>query len=138
MTYTKKIALHDSIFIDGTDMSNAFRSFGQPSERAQIDASGFSVSGRAEMLAGAVTQTFEGEAFYTAESYAILKPLFDNNTIFEVTWQPDGLVDPSREVYYGNVQMTAFGATVTRGDVEVFSVTFVAADDLGISSAAAT
>jgi hypothetical protein len=138
VTYTKQIALHDSITIDGTDMSNAFRSFGQPSERAEVDASGFNASGRNETLAGQVTQSFEGEVFYTAESYATLKPLFDNQTIFEVTWQPDGLVDATREVYYGMCQLYQFGATSTRGDVAAFAVTFRAADENGIQTGAAT
>jgi hypothetical protein len=138
VTFTKGIALHDRISVDGEDVSNAFRSFGQPSERATVDVSGFSVSGRDETLAGAITQTFEGECFYTPEIYSLLKPLFDNETIFEVQWQPDGLVDPSREVYYGNCQLFTFGPSVTRGDVEVFPCTFRAADENGIQSAAAT
>ena len=138
MSFTKSIALHDKITVDGEDMSNAFRSFGQPNERAQQDASGFSISGRNETLAGVITQSFEGEVFYTPESYAILKPLFDNETVFEVTWQPDGLVDATREVYYGNCMLFTFGPSVTRGDVETFACTFMAADENGINSAPAT
>ena len=138
MSFTKSIALHDKITVDGEDMSNAFRSFGQPNERAQQDASGFSISGRNETLAGAITQSFEGEVFYTPESYAILKPLFDNETVFEVTWQPDGLVDATREVYYGNCMLFTFGPSVARGDVETFACTFMAADENGINSAPAT
>lgn len=138
MTFTKEIALHHKITVDGEDMSNAFRSFGQPSERAQQDASGFSVSGRNETLAGAITQSFEGEVFYTPESHAILKPIFDNETIVEVEWQPNGLVDPTREVYFGNCQLFTYGPSVTRGDVETYAVTFMAADENGIQSAPAT
>jgi len=138
VAYTKKLALHDKITIDGVDMSNAFRSFGQPNEKAQVDVSGFSVSGANETLAGAKTQSFEGEAFYTKESYALLKPLFDNGTVFEVEWQPDGLVDATREVYFGDCMMFTFGPSVTRGDVEVFPCTFMAATENGIQSSAAT
>lgn len=138
MTFTKDIALHHRIEADGEDVSNAFRSFGQPSTKAVQDASGFSQSGADEQLTGAKTQTFEGEMFNTPESFAIFKPLFDNGTVFEMVWQPEGLVDPTREVYYGNVQMTAWGASVTRGDVEAFPVSFVAADENGIRTAAAT
>ena len=72
--------------------------------------------------------------FNTPESFAIFKPLFDSGDIFLMTWQPEGLVDTSREVYYGYVQMTQFGAAVTRGDVEVFPVSFVAADENGIQT----
>jgi len=132
--FTKDIALHHSITADGEDVSNAFRSFGQPSTKAVQDASGFSASGADEQLVGAKTQTFEGEMFNTPESFALFKPLFDDGTIFLMTWQPEGLVDPSREVYYGMVQMTAWGASVTRGDVEAFPVSFVAADENGIQT----
>ncbi len=138
MTFTKSIALHDKIMIDGEDVSNAFSAFGQPNTKTQEDVSGFSVSGRNETLPGAITQSFEGTCFYTPEIYALLKPLFDNSTIFEITWQPDGLVDPSREVYFGNVTMYEFGPSVTRGTVETFPCTFMAADDQGIQSGAAT
>lgn len=138
MPFTKSIALHDKIMIDGEDCSNAFRSFGQPNTRTQEDVSGFSVSGRNETLPGAITQSFDGEAFYTPEIYALLKPLFDNSSVFELTWQPNGLVDPSREVYYGNVTMYEFGPSVTRGSVEVFPCTFMAADANGIQSAPST
>ncbi len=134
MAFTKDIALHHRIEADGEDVSNAFRQFGQPSTKAVQDASGFSQSGADEQLVGAKTQTFEGEMFNTPESFAIFKPLFDNGTIFEMIWQPEGLVDPTRETYYGNVQMTQFGAAVTRGDVEVFPVSFIAADENGIQS----
>ena len=138
MTFTKSIALHDKITIDGEDMSNAFQSFGQPNTKSQEDVSGFSVSGANETLPGAKTQSFEGNCFYTPESYAILKPLFDDDRVFELTWQPDGLVDPTREVYFGNVKMYEFGPSVTRGSVEVFPCTFMAADENGIQSAPAT
>ena len=134
MAFTKDIALHHKIEADGEDVSNAFRSFGQPSTKAVQDASGFSVSGADEQLAGAKTQTFEGDMFNTPESFALFKPLFDDGTVFLMTWQPEGLVDPSREVYYGMVQMTQWGASVNRGDVEAFPVTFIAADENGIQT----
>lgn len=134
MDFTKDIALHHKITADGEDVSNAFRSFGQPSSKAVQDASGFSRSGSDEQLAGAKTQTFEGEMFNTPESFGLFKPFFDQGTIFFMTWQPEGLTDPSREVYYGYVQMTQFGASVTRGDVEVFPTTFIAADADGIQT----
>jgi len=132
--YTKNIALHHKIEADGEDASNAFRSFGQPSSKAVVDASGFSVSGSDEQLVGAKTQTFEGEMFNTPESFALFKPLFDSGESFFMTWQPEGLVDPSREVYYGYVEMTAWGAAIQRGSVEVFPTTFIAADEDGIQT----
>ena len=134
MAFTKNIALHHKIEADGDDVSNAFRTFGQPSTKAVVDASGFSVTGADEQLVGAKTQTFEGEMFNTPESFSLFKPLFDSGDIFLMTWQPEGLVDSSREVYYGYVQMTQFGASISRGSVEVFPTTFIAADEDGIQT----
>jgi hypothetical protein len=133
-SFTKNIALHHKISADGEDVSNAFRTFGQPSTKAVQDASGFSVSGADEQLVGAKTQTFEGEMFNTPESFALFKPLFDSGEVFPMTWQPEGLVDSSREVYYGNVQMTGWGAAISRGNVEVFPTTFITADSDGIQT----
>lgn len=134
MAFIKDIALHDEIFVDGSDMSNAFRSFGFNSEHEQVDASGFNVSGADELLAGKTTQTLEGEAFYTPESFAILYYLHANRTIFPITWQPDGLVDSSRETYSGNVQLLTFNPNATRGDVRVMTCTFTAADEDAITA----
>ena len=75
MAYTKKIAKHDKITIDGTDVSNSFRTFGFSSEHTQEDVSGFSVSGIDEFLPGRTTQWFTGEAFYTEELAALVYPL---------------------------------------------------------------
>jgi hypothetical protein len=136
MTYTKEIALHDEIIIDGTDASNAFRTFGFSSEHTQEDVSGFSVSGFSEFLAGVTNQSLSGEAFYTPETYALLYPLHANRTIFPIQWQPDGLIDSTRETYIGNVQLLTFNPDATRGSVRVMTCTFTAADENGIAATA--
>lgn len=133
MAYTKKIARHDKIAIDGTDVSNAFRQFGFTGENATVDVSGFSVTGNDEELAGATTTGFTGEFFYTEEIAAIIYPLFQNRTIAEMSWQPDGLVDATREIYIGNVQINQFSPTNTRGDVMVSPFAASAADEDGIT-----
>lgn len=138
MAYTKDIALHDSIVIDGTDVSNAFRTFGLTSQDDQVDVSGFSETGNDENLAGKRTRGFEGEAFYTPELYAILWPLHQNRTVFEVQWTPEGLTDPTRETYYGNCNLLTFNPNATRGDVRVMTCTFTSADATGILSGAST
>jgi len=132
MAFTKNIALHDSISIDGGDVSNAFRSFGFSSEDAEVDASGFSASGTDETLQGNRAQTLEGEAFYTPEFFAILYPLYLNRSTFFLTWQPDGLIDSTREIYEGTVRILTFNPNATRGDVRVMTCTFKAADETGI------
>lgn len=115
MAYTKKIARHDKITIEGTDVSNSFREFGYSSEHSTEDVSGFSVSGVDETLPGSTTQAFSGEAFYTEELAALIEPLHRARTIVTITWQPDGLVDSTREIYSGECTINQFGPSDTRG-----------------------
>ena len=120
MAYTKKISRHDKITIDGTDVSNSFREFGFSSEHTSEDVTGFSATGTVEQLAGVTNQSFVGEAFYTEELGAIVQPLHANRTACTITWQPDGLVDATREVYTGTgMYILTFGPTNTVGGVSV-------------------
>ena len=134
MAFTKKIAKHDKITIDGTDMSNAFRSFGITSEANEVDVSGFSVSGTDESLSGGKSQSFAGDWFLTTENEAFLFALHNTDAIFEVAWQPDGLVDNTRTVYHANCQLRSFSPQANRGDPYVSTATFAVADDAGIST----
>jgi hypothetical protein len=125
VAYTKQIARHDKITIDGTDVSNSFRTFGRPSEDDQVDVSGFSATGVDEFLPGGRNQRFEGEAFYTEELSTIAEPLYKNRTTCVMTWQPDGLVDATREIYSGTVTITTFSPSNERGSVSTFPFTAV-------------
>ena len=119
MAYTKKVSRHDKITIDGVDVSNSFREFGFSSENTVEDVTGFSASGTQETLPGITNQSFVGEAFYTEELGAIVQPLHANRTSCVITWQPDGLVDATREIYSGTVLINTFGPTNTVGGVSV-------------------
>ena len=134
MTYTKKIALHDRITVDGVDVSNAFHSFGFTSEDAEVDVSGFSVSGSDETLSGARSQGFTGDVYVTKEIEALLWPIHLNRTTVQVSWQPDGLVDNTRTSYHGNCQLRSFSPADTRGDASTFTATFTVADSTGITT----
>lgn len=133
MAYTKKIARHDKITIDGVDVSNSFREFGFSSEHSQEDVSGFSVTGVDEFLPGSTTQGFAGEAFYTEELAAIVYPIHATREIVVISWQPDGLVDATREIYSGNCTVNTFGPTDTRGSVSVMPFAATPADSTGIA-----
>ena len=122
MAYTKKVARHDKITFDGTDVSNSFRSFGRPSEDDEVDVSGFSATGVDEFVSGSRNQRFEGEAFYTEEVALIIEPLYTARTPTVITWQPDGLIDATREIYSGTCTITQFSPTDTRGDVMTFQL----------------
>lgn len=119
MAYTKQIAKSDKITIDGTDVSNSFRSMSRPSTDSKVDVSGFSSTGNDESLNGPRAQQFVGEAFATEELGTILEPLYAARTPFVMTWQPDGLVDATREIYSGTVVLDEWSPSNTRGDVSV-------------------
>jgi hypothetical protein len=133
MAYTKKISRHDKITIDGTDVSNSFRTFGMTSEHSQEDVSGFSVTGADEFLPGSTTQRFVGEAFYTEELALIVQPLHANRTATTITWQPDGLSDATREIYSGSCYIFTFGPSDDRGSVAVMPFEAISATSAGIT-----
>lgn len=117
MAYTKKIAKYDKITIDGTDVSNSFRTFSYTSEHSEEDVSGFSSTGTDETLPGSTAQAFTGEAFYTEELAAIVEPLHRNRTACVIAYQPDGLSDSTREIFTGTCIINTFGPSNTRGSV---------------------
>lgn len=117
MTYTKIRANSDKITIDGTDVSNSFNVFSATSEHSEIDVSGFSAAGTDETIPGSTAQSFTGTAFYTEELGTILQPLHANRTPCVVTWQPNGLVDATREIYSGTCIIFQWNPEDTRGGV---------------------
>lgn len=133
MAYTKLVARHDKITIDGTDVSNSFRQFGFSSEHSEEDVSGFSVSGNDEVLPGRTATGFTGEAFYTEELATLVYPLHANRTVCTIAWQPDGLVDATREIYSGECTINTFGPANTRGSVSTMPFAARAADEDGIT-----
>ncbi len=130
VSFTKKVAKHDRIEIDGTDYSNAFRQFGFSSEHSAEDVSGFSVSGNDETLPGSTAQSFSGEMFYAEESAPAIWALHTGRTIVTVLFQPNGLVDPTATTY--------FGPADTRGQVSVMPFSATPATEDGIQSGAGT
>lgn len=134
MTYTKKVALHDRITVDGVDMSNAFDTFGFTSDDQDVDVSGFSVSGVDETLSGTRAEGFTGDVFITAESEALLWPLHRDRVIFQVAWQKDGLIDNTRTTYHALCQLRTFDPSAARGQPYKTTATFKVADPNGIST----
>jgi hypothetical protein len=132
VAYTKIIARHDKITIDDVDVSNSFSEFGYSSEHSEEDVSGFSVSGVDETLPGATSQEFTGTAFYTEELAMIVEPLHRARTVCSIAWQPNGLVDATREIYYGECTINQFGPANTRGSVSTMPFSARPADENGI------
>jgi hypothetical protein len=132
VAYTKLIARHDKILIDDVDVSNSFSEFGYTSEHSEEDVSGFSSTGVDETLPGSTAQSFSGTAFYTEELAAIIEPLHRNRTTCTISWQPNGLVDATREIYYGECTINQFGPANTRGSVSTMPFAARPADSNGI------
>lgn len=132
MAYTKLIARHDKILIDDVDVSNSFRTFGYASEHAEEAVGGFSASGVEEFLAGLTTQGFSGEAFYTEELASLIEPLHRNRTVCTISYQPNGLVDATREIFYGECIINTFGPENTFGSVSTMPFAARPADSDGI------
>jgi hypothetical protein len=131
-TYTKKIARSDKILIDDVDVSNSFSEFGYTSDREVVPVTGFSSSGVVETLPGSTTQGFSGTAFYTEELALIVEPLHRNGTLATISWQPDGLADPTREIFYGECYINTFGPANTVGGVSTMPFAATAGDATGI------
>ncbi len=132
---SKRIALNDYIEIDHVDLSTFFRTFGFSSEHAREDVSGFSASGSDEFLAGRTTQSVSGEVFGARganESFQVLQPLHRDKSIFPIVWRTSrsgvGATNPELR---GNAQLLTFTLTATRGEVEVWTAEFSAADSTG-------
>ena len=136
--WTKLVSKHDRIEFDGSDVSNLFRRFGLNAEKSSEDVSGFSANGFDETLAGSTSVEFTGEAFYTEEGADIIWPLFDNDTIFEVFWQPNGLVNSSARAFYADCQILRFGPENQRGSVSVMPFSAKPATETGLQSADGT
>ena len=92
----------------------------------------FSRSDLDETLPGATSQEFTGTAFYTEELAAIVEPLHRARTVCSISWQPNGLVDSTREIYYGECTINQFGPANTRGSVSTMPFTARPADENGI------
>lgn len=133
----KRIALKDSIEVDGNDLSSMARSVTFSSEHARIDVSGFSATGSDEFIAGSTTQSVTVEFYgsYGAdEVHQTIYPAHKDRSVVTFAWRPDqtttaSATNPSLE---GNVQILTYAPGATRGDADTFSVEFTAADAAGL------
>jgi len=134
----KRVALKDSITVDGTDLSNFARAVTSSSEHEQVDVSGFSASGVNEYLSGPTTQsvtvTFFG-SYATGEVHATLEPIHSGRLTVPIAWRTDqtAVVGVDNPELRGNVQLFSYGPGATRGDVDTFDATFVATDAAGLT-----
>ncbi len=139
MAWDKRVALHDLIEIDGTQMdAGQFSTFDMNSTDSDVDVSGFTLTGTDETLSGTRAEGFAGTAFYSEDLAELLWPLHNDRSIFRVKWTPNGLVDSSALTYYANCQLRTFNPSNTRGSASTMPVSFVVADQNGITQAPGT
>lgn len=134
---SKRIALKDYISVDGVDLSSFARSVESQSDHERVDASGFNSTGANEYLAGQTEQSVTVEFFgsYGAgEVHDTIYPIHRDRTTVAFVWRIDqtAAVSATNPNLTGNVQILSYGPGATRGEVETFSVTFVAADSSGL------
>jgi hypothetical protein len=133
-----EIALHDRVEIDGTDWSTNCRGANAESSNTQIEASGFSVSGTEEYLDGPRASALVFTFKYTEALNAALWPIHRDREVVAVEWQPHGLIDTGREIWYGNCSLPEYPPEATRGDLRIVTVRFTPGDSDGIRQYAAS
>ena len=135
----KQAALRDRVKIDATTFSaGEVASVEVEDSKDEQDASGFSTSGRDEVVTGNRTQAITFEIFHTEETFALLEPIYDAGTTVPIEWQPDGLVDTGRETLYGNAELVTLTVGAPRGEIRKMTCRFRPADSSGFDYYAAS
>lgn len=132
MAYTKKLGSYCRVRLDQTDASNNFRSISVTMEDEELPVGAFSSTGFEDTLPGVRAQEITGQAYYTEEFYVLAYPLYINRTEFEMQVQPNGLVDSTREVYYGTGRITRWEAPEEFGAAALFDFRFRPSNSTGI------
>ena len=133
-----ELALSDRVGIDGVDWSNYCRGASVESENQQVEASGFSVSGNDEFLDGPRASAIVLTMKYDSTLNAALWPIHRDREVVPIEWQPDGLVDTGREIWYGNVRLPTYPPEAARGDLRVMTLRFTPGDSDGLRQYAAS
>lgn len=133
----KRIALMDSVEVDGEDLSTFCRSVEFTSEHAREDVSGFNATGASEYLAGITTQSVTCEfmgGYGTGEPHQVLYNIHRDREIVDFAWRHDQntAVSATNPELRGQVQVLTYSPGATRGDVEAYSVEFTSADETGL------
>lgn len=133
----KSIALKDSIMLDEVDISDLCSAVNPAMSDAQVDVSGFNAGGTDEFLAGQRTQTVTLTVFGSygvGEIHETVWPIYRDRLVVPFAWRPDqttgaGPGNPSLE---GNVIVTDYSPSRTRGSADSFTITLSAADAAGL------
>lgn len=133
----KRICLKDFIEVDGVAISSFCRSVEFNSEHETVDASGFNATGLDETLDGKTVQTVTLEVFDsygTGEIFQTLYPLHRNKDIATFKWRADQTlaVSATNPQLTGNIKVSTWAQSSTRGEVGTWPVTLNTADATGL------
>lgn len=135
---SKRVALKDSVMVDGVQLGPFCRDVRSRSEHERVDVSGFTDSGRNEYLAGQTEQDVTCEfygAYGTAETHQTLEPIHSGREIVPFAWRHDVTTPAAVDnpELRGNVQLLSYGPGATRGQPDTFTATFTSADEDGLA-----
>lgn len=130
---TKRIALTDSVVIDGVTFENGeVRAIGSNFDHERVPAGGFNADGTVEELPGQTTREITA-TFYagtgTNSTFQVLNALFESKATFDISWVKDqnSSVGASNPECRGQVKIYNFPQGATFNELETFDVTFVQA-----------
>lgn len=124
---TKRIALTDSVVIDGVTYNNGeVRAIGSNFDHERVPAGGFNTTGTREELPGQTTREITATFYAGNDStspFKVLSVLFESKASFDIEWNKDGTAPTCA----GTVKIYTFPQGATFGELETFDVTFVQA-----------
>lgn len=131
---SKEIALKDSISLDSNDISDFCSGIDPQMEDSIEDVSGFNATGVDESIPGKRTQTIVLTVFDSSEMHAIFWPIYKNRDVVPFAWRPDQSlpVGADNQSLEGNVQISNYPRSRTRGSVATFQVTLITGDADGL------
>jgi hypothetical protein len=122
----KYLNTNDKIVVNNVDLSDHGFGVDTPSEKEQIDVSGFSPTGTREFLPGLAEQTIECkflQDFASAKVHATLYPLYTSGTAFKIYVMPDATAGTSatNPLYGGSATLYSYnglsGDLNSRGEI---------------------
>jgi hypothetical protein len=129
-----EIALKDKVTLDGSDISSDCYGVHPNFTKDQVDASGFSATGKATIIPGNETNEVTLDLFWTQAVHAVLWTLYESGAAAPFTWRRDqnSSASASNPEIRGNVKVYNYPPEAVRGSVRTFSVTLVSGDDTGL------
>src|SRR5262245_60827589 len=125
---TKFLLTNAKVTVGASDLSTFAFSLDTPSDREEVDVSGFNPNGTREYLPGLRDQSIVVgflQGFGTNEPHSVLYPLFQSGSAFPIAVQPDATaaVGPANPKFGGTASIYSYNALSgelnARGEIQV-------------------